>query len=158
MILGILVAVATVTSADPPARPPQDDRALIMATLQRLTDGMRTRDTALLRSAFVPGAKLLGMRPRRDGPIGLQILTEQEFADFVARDQRAPWVERLFDPEVRIEGTLATVWAAYDFHFGSTFSHCGIDAFQMLKTADGWRIVSLADTFQREGCSRRPAP
>ena len=157
MILSILAALV-IAGPKPVPRAPADDRADIMATLQRLTDGMRTRDTALLRSAFLPGAKLVGMRTRPNGEVIMQSLTEQQFAEFVMRDQRAPWVERLFEPVVTVQGTLATVWAAYDFHFGTTFSHCGVDAFQLLKLADGWKIVSLADTFQREGCAPRPAP
>jgi hypothetical protein len=151
----IQLVVAAVLSLSGPA---PDDRADIMATLQRLTDGMRTRDTALMRSAFVPGAKLVGMRTGQGGATIMQTITELQFAEFVMRDQRAPWVERVFDVEMKIEGTLASVWAPYDFHFGSTFSHCGVDAFQLLKLESGWKIVSLADTFQREGCPRRPAP
>ena len=37
-------------------------------------------------------------------------------------------------------------------------SHCGTDAFQLLRTTEGWRIVALADTYQAEGCARREPP
>jgi hypothetical protein len=47
------------------------------------------------------------------------------------------------------------VWTEYDFHLGTNFSHCGIDAFQLLKTSAGWKIVALSDTAQREGCPKR---
>jgi len=136
----------------------QEERGAVLATVQKLFDGMRTRDTALMRSAFLPGAKLLGIRTRQDGTVYVQQLTEQQFAEFVARDTRAPWTERAFNPEVQVEGTLATVWASYDFHFGAEMSHCGVDAVQLLRTADGWKIVSIADTFQRNNCPDRPAP
>jgi hypothetical protein len=86
----------------------------------------------------------------------MQVLTGEQFVAFMMRDQRHPWIERLFEPEFRLEGTLATVWGWYDFHFGSTFSHCGIDAFSLLRTADGWRIAAIADTYQRESCPARP--
>jgi len=33
-----------------------------------------------------------------------------------------------------------------------------VDAVQLLKTAEGWKIVSLADTFVREGCEHHPPP
>jgi hypothetical protein len=134
----------------------QDDQ--VLATVQRLFDGMRTKDTAMLRSAFLPGARLFGMRTRQDGSVVIQQTTEQQFAEAVARDTCGTWLERTFDPEVRIEGALATVWTWYDFHLGTTMSHCGVDAFQLLKTADGWKVVSIADTFQRTGCPQRPAP
>ena len=135
-------------------QPPADssaDRAAIIAVLDRMTRAMETRDTALLTSVFVPGARLVGMRPKAGGAT-MQALTVQQFAEFVANDKRDRWVERLHQPEVRIDGTLATVWAAYDFSFGAKRSHCGTDAFQLLRTAEGWKIVSLADTYRTEGC------
>jgi hypothetical protein len=138
---------------------PQPDAAAaeVLAVVQRLFDAMRTKDTAAFHAIFDRDAKLVGMRPGANGPV-VQRLTAAEFAGFVARDTRGPWIERALAPEVRIDGTLATVWAEYDFHFGSTFSHCGTDAVQLLRTPDGWRIMSIADTFRREGCTPHPAP
>jgi hypothetical protein len=152
------LAVPTRAAAQDERAAAQDERAAVLATVQRVFDGMQRRDTALLRSAFLPGARLYGMRTRRDGQAVVQQITEQQFAESVARDTRGEWLERAFVPEVRIEGTLATVWAWYDFHLGGEFSHCGVDAVQLLKTADGWRIVTLSDTFQRTECPERPAP
>ena len=129
----------------------------VLATVQRLFDAMRTRDTATMRSLFAPGARLVGVRTRQSGEVVTQSLTADQFADYVARDTRAPWVERAWGPEVRVRGTLATVWAEYDFHFGTQFSHCGVDAVQLLDVPGrGWQIVSIADTFETQGCPSRP--
>lgn len=127
-------------------------RRQVLDLLDRMVRAMATRDTALLTSLFLPGARLVGMRPREQGPV-LQVLTVEQFVAFVVNDRRERWVERLRDPEVRIDGTLATVWARYDFHFGDRFSHCGTDAFQLLRGSEGWKIASLADTYRTEGCS-----
>ena len=152
-----LLLALTVSGAGAQTAPP-DDRE-VLATVQRLFDAMRTRDTATMRSLFAPGARLVGMRTRQTGEVVMQDLSADQFAAFVARDTRAPWIERPWNPEVRVRGTLATVWAAYDFHFGTQFSHCGVDAVQLLKTPDrGWQIVSIADTFERDGCPRRDPP
>jgi hypothetical protein len=89
----------------------------------------------------------------------MQAITPQEFARFVASDTtRGRWIERMFSPTVTVEGTLASIWAPYDFHFETTFSHCGIDAVHLLRTVDGWRITSLTDTYQTTGCPTRPVP
>ena len=131
----------------------------VLATVQRLFDAMRQRDTAAMRSLFAPGARLVGMRARQTGEVVMQSLTAEQFAAFLARDTRGPWIERTWSPQVLVRGTLAAVWAEYDFHFGSQFSHCGVDAVQLLKTPGrGWQIVSIADTFERDGCPRRPPP
>ena len=107
---------------------PSNDEQAVLAAVQRLFDAMRTKDTAAFREIFESNAKLVGMRTRPNGEQVVQVLPWDRFGAFMASDQRAPWIERAWSPEVRIRGTLATVWAEYDFHFGQTPSHCGVDA------------------------------
>ena len=160
----IAVALGTLLSAAPLAAQGSSqtsgDRAEVLTVTERMVEAMRVRDTAALKRLFLPGARLVGMRTRRGAEAAhVQALTPEQFADFVARDTtRGTWIERLWSPRVEVDGTLATVWAEYDFHFDQRFSHCGVDAFQLLKTAEGWRIASLADTYRTEGCVERPAP
>jgi hypothetical protein len=63
--------------------------------------------------------------------------------------------ERIWNPEVRVHGLIATVWAPYDFWTDGKFSHCGIDAFDLIKTADGWKISG--GTFTMESACE-PSP
>jgi hypothetical protein len=63
------------------------------------------------------------------------------------------WNERIFDPEVRIDGDVAQVWAYYTFHRNKTFSHCGVDAFMLLKVGSEWKITQLADSRRTTGCT-----
>jgi len=130
----------------------------VLATVQRLFDAMRTKDTAAFRDIFEPSARLVGMRTRQNGEQVVQVLPWERFGAFMASDQRGPWIERAWSPEVRVRGSLATVWAEYDFHFGQTPSHCGVDAVQLLKTPAGWKIVSIADTYEPTGCPTREPP
>ena len=48
------------------------------------------------------------------------------------------------------------VWAPYDFHVNGAFSHCGVDVFSLVRTAEGWRIAAVAYTVEREGCAPSP--
>ena len=50
-------------------------------------------------------------------------------------------------------GDFAQVWCDYAFYIGNTFSHCGVDAFQLHKQKDGWKIFHLADTRRTENCT-----
>lgn len=154
----VLLCVAPLGVLPAQPREARDERAAVLATVERMFHGMRVKDTAAVRAVFHPSARLVGMRTPAGGASRVQLITVDEWVAYIARDQRGEWIERAWDPEVRIDGTLATIWAAYDFHFGATFSHCGIDAVQLLRTAEGWRIMSIADTYTTEGCTRRPPP
>jgi hypothetical protein len=155
--LSLLVAALGSIVARGASAQSASERAALGA-VQRLFDAMKAKDTAGVRAAFEPGARLVGMRTRPDGSTVLQSLTVDQFVGFVGRDTRGPWIERAWSPEVRIDGTLATVWAAYDFHFGTTPSHCGTDAVQLLQVGGDWKIVSIADTFRATGCPERAPP
>jgi imidazolonepropionase-like amidohydrolase len=139
-------------SAQPSGSAP-DEREAVLAVVQRLWDGMRTRDTAVVRLVFDSAAALTRVSTR-DGDARVQVTPVSGFIEALGRATEA-WNERMFAPEVRIDGSLATVWTEYDFHLGSQFSHCGVDAFQLLKTSAGWKIVALSDTARREGCPSR---
>jgi hypothetical protein len=53
---------------------------------------------------------------------------------------------------VQVHKKIAIVWAPYDLWVNNTYSHCGVDVFTLLKTAQGWKIASLAFTMEKEGC------
>ena len=62
--------------------------------------------------------------------------------------------ERMWDPEVRVDGDIAALWAPYDFRIGERFSHCGHDAFHLVRQDGRWRISAIAYTVREEDCRR----
>lgn len=128
------------------------DEQAVRAVVDRLFDGMRTRDTALMASVFHDEARFYGVG--RDGTVQVTLP-----ASFIAGIGRAPagmvLDEVLQDVEVRIDGPLASAWMYYDFFAGDDFSHCGYDAMQLLKAGGEWKIVALADSRRTEGCRRQ---
>ncbi len=152
-----LIAVFLVAGALSPVHAQDTDRAAVLATVQKLFTGMRTRDTALIAQAFDSTARLVGVS--RDGS-RLSLTPPSRFAAGVAGAPAGNvWNERIFDPEVRIDGDLAQVWAYYTFHLNGKFSHCGVDAFMLRKVGGVWKITQLADSRRNEGCTHtEPIP
>ena len=164
-VLALTFAIAACATTRVPDRAPAPGRVAptdvpddatrreILGVVERLFDAMGERDSVAMGATFHPGARLVGMRTRADGSTTMQVLPWERFAGMAARDTRARWTERAVgEPEVRVRGSLATVWAHYTFHFGDAPSHCGVDAVQLLRASDGWRIVSIADTYETTGC------
>ncbi|MDX1393144.1 MAG: nuclear transport factor 2 family protein [Gemmatimonadota bacterium] len=132
----------------------EDDRAEIMEVIDRLFDGMRENDGEKVGSVFLEGASLI----RTEAPDGSpepRYMAAATFAQAVD-DADRPFDEPYWDPIVHIHDHLATVWIKYAFYLGETFSHCGVDAFILARTDDGWRIAALADTSERDNCELPP--
>ena len=147
----LLMGAALVICAASPVRAQDAERTAVLAAVQKLFTGMRTRDTAAIIEAFDSTARMVGVS--RDGS-RLTLTPPAGFAAGVARAKAGDvWNERIFDPEVRIDGTVAQVWAYYTFHLNGKFSHCGFDALMLRKVGGTWKITQLADTQRREGCT-----
>ena len=128
------------------------DRDAILATVQKVFDAMRTRDTSLLSQAFDSTARLVGVSSR--GTPSVSLTSPSQFGAAISRATAGDvWNERIYEPEVKIDGPMAQVWAYYTFHRNTTFTHCGVDAFTLLKVGSTWKITQLADSRRTEGCT-----
>ena len=76
----------------------------------------------------------------------------KRFLNAVGTPHENIWDEKIWDPIVKIDGNMATVWVNYAFYVGDQFSHCGVNAFQLFKSATGWKIVNLTDTRRKDNC------
>lgn len=127
----------------------------VIAVVQRLFDGMRAGDSAMVRSVFHPQLRMISVGRTKEGAVRANVETSADgFVKAVGTPHPARWDERFSNERVEIDGALASVWVDYTFHLGEKFSHCGVDHFLLLKGDDGkWSIISLADTRRTTGCT-----
>ncbi len=153
---GILIGTLASLALPRAGTAQQSDQAAVMAVVRTLFDGMRDKDSTKLASVWHPEARL--QSTGRDAQ-GNPTVTNIDVRAFSARIvSMKPKVDEVtFDEEVMVNEDLAMVWAPYNVFVDGEFGHCGVDAFQMVRTADGWKILQLADTETQKGCdpSRR---
>lgn len=145
----VTAALALAAFATAPLAAQSADEKDALATLTKLFDGMRGRDTALMRSVFVPGAQLSSV----GGPNGLNITPVDRFIEIIAKAPPGKLDERIQNAEVHVDGALAAIWTYYTFNLDGKMSHCGVDVAWLRKGADGWKIFQLADTRRKEPCT-----
>ncbi len=135
----------------------QSEEQAVMATVNALFDGMRAADTAQVRQVFTPDARLqrVGINQQTGEP-QLSTTPIDGFIGFIARVEPGQADEPIWDPVVQVDGRLATVWVKYELIFDGAFHHCGVDAFQLWKSAEGWKIFQLTDTSRTEDCWHQP--
>lgn len=154
IVLGLVFLTAVPAAAQQAAEQTEEqtEEQAVRAVVVRLFDGMRARDTTMMRSVFADEAQFYGLS--QDG--GVDVTTPSEFIVSIGNAPAGLLLDEvLHDVEVRIDGPLATVWTYYDFFAGDRFSHCGYDAIQLLKVGAEWKIVALSDTRRKEGCRQQ---
>ena len=153
---GFLLSVAMAGEAQPAgaSQPASAEQGAVLNVVQRFFDAMAARDPAALQEVTVPEGRFFALVDDNGQP-SMRSSTNEEFTKSLAAGTEA-LLERMWNPEVRIHGRIATVWVPYDFYRGRAFSHCGIDAFNLVKTPSGWKISGGVYTVERTGCPPSP--
>jgi hypothetical protein len=135
--------------------PTTAQHAEVVGTLQRLFDALESGDEALLRSV-TDASVVMHFSETLDGATTFGSATLDGLATRITSSE-VPLIERMWNQTVAVNGPLATIWTPYDFYVGETFSHCGVDAANMLHTEEGWKIVALSWTrLQPPVCELHP--
>lgn len=132
----------------------QTDQDAVKATIKNLFNGMRQSDSALMSSAFAPGAILQTIVKTKEGKTEVRSEAAEKFISMVSKPHEEVYDERIKFETVKIDGDLAAVWTPYKFYLGDKMLHCGVNSFQLVKIDGNWKIVYLVDTRRRAGCDR----
>jgi hypothetical protein len=146
IILSAIVANCTIAFAQ------QTATDAIKQTITTLFDGMRKSDSTMIRSAFAKGMAFHSVAIKKDGSTELVNVDPGVFIKRIVAPHQGVYDERVTFSDIKIDGNLASVWAPYKFYISDKFSHCGVDIFQLMKTAGGWKIIYIVDTERKDGC------
>jgi len=130
----------------------EKEEKLIMKTVNNVFEAMRTNDSTLLKSCFTENPNTFTVYKTEEGLTDLRAGNFQQFIDAVGRPKQQIWNEPIWNEKVEIDGTLASVWVDYAFFIDDQFSHCGVDAFHLIKSSGSWKIFHLADTRRKKAC------
>jgi hypothetical protein len=147
-----VVALAPLIPADLRA---QDAEADVRAVVDRMFDAMQAKDTTAFRAALLPGFRVvITAFDDAGGPV-IRPIDADAFITSIGRST-SELEERIENVEIRVLDNLATVWNDYAFYVDGVLDHCGVDAFTLVRTDDGWKVAHVADTQRREGCRDIP--
>lgn len=124
----------------------------VKAAVNKLFEGMKNGDAALLKSAFADSGILQTIAKDKSGKTVVTTDPLSEFADFVGEQAKGDADERITFDVIRIDGPMAIVWAPYKFYYKGTFSHCGVNSMQLVRFNNEWKIQYIIDTRRKKGC------
>jgi len=133
------------------AQTPKDS---VIRTVNEWFTAMTARDTATTARLQIAEGMSFGLREQGD-TVAYFHRSNTAYVRQLAT-MRETWVERIWDSTVLVHGPLATLWAPYDIYTNGKFTHCGVDAFTLIRTKGGWKIATVAFTMEPTGCPPSP--
>jgi hypothetical protein len=147
----VLLLLITLAFCPAIAQTSSTDEAAVRASINQLFEGMKKADSTMIKLIFTPGARLQTV-VNKQGEVSVQDDAIGKFISSVGKAKPGALDERLSGMDIKIDGELATAWTPYSFYYNGQQSHCGANAFTLVKMAGIWKIQNIIDTRRKQGC------
>ena len=129
-----------------------EEKEAVMKVVTNVFEAMRSSDSTLLKACFVENPNTFTVFRTKQGETKFLTDKFQKWVDAVGTPKEDIWNEPIWNEKVEIDGDLASVWVDYAFYLNDQFSHCGVDAFHLVRLEGDWKIFHLVDTRRRSSC------
>jgi hypothetical protein len=147
----LVIAFFTITCLKAQTTATEKETAIV-AVIHKFFEHFHQGDSSQLRAMFHTTAKLQAIK-YKNGKAELSEESLKGLLQAVAQFPKDKKIqEKLLDYKVQIDADLATVWTPYKFYINDVFSHCGANAFTLVKVDETWLILNIIDTRRKEKC------
>lgn len=112
---------------------------------------MKNADGKALQNCFADSAILQTIVVKKSGQVIIKDESIIDFAAMVATMPKDSADERISFETIKTDADLASVWTPYQFYYAGSYSHCGVNSFQLVRINGIWKIQYLIDT-RRNKC------
>ena len=130
-----------------------NDSTAVIAVADSVLMALSSGDNAALARLTIDSAVVGGVGVRN----GVERMSLRSWGLYIHRTG-SNFTERGFDATARVQDRVAMVWFPYDLYVGTTWSHCGVDVFSLMKTEGRWRVAAVVYSVEQPpACRRHPA-
>jgi len=126
------------------------EKEKIISVVKQFFAVLESRDVKDAQKILIPEGVSISLREEGKGET-VRIINFQEFMDSFS-NWKDDYKEIMSNPKVLIHNGIAVLWADYKFYVNGKFSHCGVDAFSLIKIDNNWKIASIIYTVEKSSC------
>lgn len=122
----------------------------VQQTVEHFFEGFHQKDTIKIKSVC---ADKMILQYISESAIKGNKLSDESAKDFYKSIATIPssmkFQEKISSYTIQIDGTMAHVWAPYEFYLNDKLSHSGVNTLTLFKEKDTWKIIYLIDTRRK---------
>lgn len=128
----------------------QQQQQDVQKVIESFFEGFHQKDTVKLKSVCSDKIILQSISESKTKGNKLSDETAKEFYKSIATiPSSLKFNEKILSYNIQIDGSMAHVWAPYEFYVNDKLSHSGVNTFTLFKEKDTWRIIYLIDTRRK---------
>jgi hypothetical protein len=145
LLTGVLWSGNTASTGEPG----KTEKEKIIAVVNQFFEILETRNVELAKKILIPEGFSFNLRETGKETV----LKKSGFKTFIEElpGFKGRYKEVMSNPKVLIHKGIAMLWADYKFYINGNFSHCGVDAFSLIKTHGEWKICGVIYTVEKSG-------
>ncbi len=125
------------------------EKKSIQNIIDSFFEALEKQDTVLFKNIVFTNGQIWVVRHRNDSIIQ----SVRTFSDDIKRFNPQTVIhEKPLAYDIKVHNEIAMAWVPYTLDINDTFSHCGIDIFNLLKINGNWKIVNATYSVEPKGC------
>ena len=129
-----------------------DDSKDALAVVNKMFAEMEAHNPAGIVALYTAEAQLAAAIKTKEGKSVIRTFPVEAFSKNFS-EKKNEIKEDMYAPEVKVFGDLALVFGRYVFFIDGKISHCGVNAFHLVRTDAGWKIANASTTIEPQGCT-----
>lgn len=122
----------------------------VQKTIEFFFEAFHQKDSVKLKSVCSDKMILQSISESKTKGNKLSDETAKEFYKSIASiPSNVKFQEKILSYNIQIDGSMAHVWAPYEFYLNDKLSHSGVNTFTLFKENDVWKIIYLIDTRRK---------
>ena len=131
-----------------------DDAKAALGVVNTMFDEMANHNPAAIAALWTKDSNLAAVITRKDGKKQTVAFNGEAFSKNFA-EKRGEIKEEMYAPKVEVDGDLALVYGRYVFFSDGKLSHCGLNAFHLIRIDGVWKIANAVSSIDAGGCNEK---
>lgn len=131
-----------------------DEKQQVLAVVDKMFAEMANHNPSAIAALYTKDSNLTAIIRRKDGKNAITAFTGETFSKNFA-EKKNEIEELMYAPKVEVDGDLAMIWGRYVFFVDGKISHCGVNAFHLVKTDEGWKVANASSTIDPTNCTEK---
>ena len=131
-----------------------DDSKDALAVVNKMFEEMAAHNPPGILALYTKEAQLAAVIKNKEGKSVTRTFPVEAFSKNFA-EKKSEIKEDMYDPQVKIFGDLALIWGRYVFFVDGKISHCGVNAFHLVRTETGWLVANASTTIDPNSCTEQ---